>query len=314
MSKMVFELCYCKVHIIWPCLCADSSTLCMFCATVIPKISLKLEHELRSFTGCWCSGPTAGPQACESCQCFVVVVIFITLSFIDLSVPVGPLWSPDFCHVVELKENGFCLSGCWVFSRCYVTHQYQLQSLVSPTENSASTWLESTFCKNQSSIWSHRRHPLETFTPSSWTKWTNLSQSKRHLIISAKLNGDAEANGFISQIQQATWYLSLVQPAGAQQKEEFPKWQLVSGQSSHWAPLASRLSPAALFHSSLTNWSQLIPNVPSSWILKCLSEIKVFHQNLDSKAAAAEDTEHEIQLLWTPRGSNRTTLCLWGLW
>lgn len=114
MSKMVFELCYCKVHIIWPCLCADSSTLCMFCATVIPKISLKLEHELRSFTGCWCSGPTAGPQACESCQCFVVVVIFITLSFIDLSVPVGPLWSPDFCHVVELKENG-CLF-IWMLS------------------------------------------------------------------------------------------------------------------------------------------------------------------------------------------------------
>lgn len=185
---------------------------------------------------------------------------------------------------------------------------------VSPTENSASTWLESTFCKNQPSNWSHRHHPLETFTPSSWTKWTNLSQSERHLIISAKLNGDAEANGFISQIQQATWYLSFVQPAGVQQKEEFPKWQLVSGQSSHWAPLASRLSPAALFHSSLTNWSQLIPNVPSSWILKSLSEIKVFHQNLDSKAAAAEDTEHKIQLLWTPRGSNRTTLCLWGLW
>lgn len=94
MSKMVFELCYCKVHIIWPCLCADSSTLCMFCVTVIPKISLKLEHELRSFTGCWCSGPTAGPQACESCQCFVVVVIiiFVTLSFISPSRTVMISW------------------------------------------------------------------------------------------------------------------------------------------------------------------------------------------------------------------------------
>lgn len=78
---------------------------------------------------------------------------------------------------------------------------------------------------------------------------SNWNQTQHHLIISARphetkwnRNSDVDKS-FIKQIQNTTWYFSLCQPAGVQQEEEFPKWQLVSGQSSHWAAFGFLCSP-----------------------------------------------------------------------
>lgn len=171
----------------------------MFCATVIPKISLKLEHEviyrgLVQGAHSWTTSLWKLSVFC-CCCCFYHLVIYWLIS-------------PSRTVMISwlLPRRGAerkLILFIWMLSFQSLLCDTSVSAdrwNVSPTENSASTWLESTFCKNQPSIWSHRRHPLETFSPSSWTKWTNLSQSKHHLIISAKLNGDAEANGFISQI------------------------------------------------------------------------------------------------------------------